>query len=470
MIKNQHQNRVLNSRAADSASERAGKANAYEEQVQNQKANCFSPAFLSSLNAPVPHSDLTSIISPTPGTCQWLYDRREFLEWLRFPGSRLFYLVGNMGCGKTVLAKSVFENLGSRDSVFPFETLSKNVLYYFCNKRERPREDFASILRGLIYHFICENPQIYSMIFETCAALKFPRARASDQFHTTEELWDIFASAIKASGMSNFWILVDALDECEPDDVDVLMAHITRLLRELPCGITIKLFFTSRPHSHINLLPGQLPISFLEVQKTFMERDIRLLCFAGLEKPRLSLDLSSEEVEFLQKEISTRADGLFIWANLALMEVSSQVQVTYGGLTTLVRELPEGLSEFYDKEMQSVHKRVEDREVPLVKKILSWLLYGYRTISLSDLSLALAIDTTTPRIPSKWERYRNLPRLLFHYLSPFIELVDRVTGNIYCSYESLPVSRSLETSQVFIRIFHHSALQYIKKICSCPSL
>src|SRR2546423_760491 len=66
---------------------------------------------LLSLSRPGDGQRIEHVPEPGPGTCEWVFESQNFIQWVG--GSpQLLFIEGPPGCGKSTLAKYVLERLG----------------------------------------------------------------------------------------------------------------------------------------------------------------------------------------------------------------------------------------------------------------------------------------------------------------------------------------------------------------------
>jgi hypothetical protein len=119
-----------------------------------------------------------------------------------------------------------------------------------------------------------------------------------------EQCFEIFVKPLKETSAS-IVLLLDALDECEPETcerlLNIILAHLPKLLH-------LKLFITSRPDIHIRQILGRYPVHSLSLQlddKANVD-DVAYYMKHMLQKAPLEEDRISQLIN--------RAGGLFIWA------------------------------------------------------------------------------------------------------------------------------------------------------------
>ncbi|KAF2477226.1 uncharacterized protein BDR25DRAFT_196340, partial [Lindgomyces ingoldianus] len=83
------------------------------------------------------------------GWCKWIFSNNTFNTWRHDKDSKLLWIHGNAGFGKTMLLAGIIDELDTRDEGAP---KASTVSYYFC---EAPTntfkiQDATAVFRGLI--------------------------------------------------------------------------------------------------------------------------------------------------------------------------------------------------------------------------------------------------------------------------------------------------------------------------------
>jgi ABC-type dipeptide/oligopeptide/nickel transport system ATPase component len=160
-------------------------------------------------------------------TCQWLLDGEDYSSWRTTPSS-FFWLHGLSGCGKTVLASSVIQQLQSEDP-------AGLIAYHYFDVNGGGRRDLSQMLRSLLYQLAGQHPearQILQALYVDCGM----GAREP----TVEQLSEQFTSVLEQS--DEVTVILDALDESDsPDSIVSWVSDLHHMHRD-----SLRLFVTSR--------------------------------------------------------------------------------------------------------------------------------------------------------------------------------------------------------------------------------
>lgn len=178
---------------------------------------------------------------PVTGSLSWFLDHPDFPHWIEDgqPGLRL--IVGDPGCGKSVLARWLIdEHLLSNVSRH-----GATVCYFFFNL-SKPDHSLRGALSAFLHQLLTQQTQLqkYTKLLQEIAF----------QNLTPAELWRVLCTAVADPDAKPVVCTIDALDECNEDD----WPEFTQMLRDLYMssalqGIANKLTFlvTFRPRQEL---------------------------------------------------------------------------------------------------------------------------------------------------------------------------------------------------------------------------
>jgi ankyrin repeat protein len=285
---------------------------------------------------------------------------------------------------------------------------------------------------------------------------------------TIAELWDIFSSLLQLATTETVFIIIDALDECDYEDLDEVCQYFDGLMI-LDGNTKFKLFITSRPTEAITqaLDLDNTDCIRLEIKAEMVSRDIEKVTLHHLQKVRKRLNLTSDEVLMLQNNICDRSGGMFVWAVLAIKELAKGAAFSlYGSLESQINNLPQGLTSLYEIAWHKLNSSISDpKAAERARRILSWLLYAARPLTLAELNMALAIEPMRPSIPSREQLYRNISGLVMGLFTPFVEIIEAQPDTAARPDDGASVVRdgfdTHSDERSIVRIFHQSALEYL---------
>ena len=329
-------------------------------------------------------------------TDNWILNDLTYLKWLDERQSRVLWLHGDPGKGKTMLAIALIENF-SKTARISESASDEALIYFFCDSQDDRRKTAPLILRGLIYQILCQRPDL-------TIYLQNEYEKQRDQLFSSpnslQTLWRIFRNIIENSNLRKVSIVVDALDECDLDSMDMFLVllepYITAhednvgqdLLEDASCQT--KWLLTSRNDLRIKQpLTGSLDIS---LEENSLHVDQAVLNFVDVKVRQLTRIKHYEETLRATVEASLRqkAEGTFLWVALACRELSKPSVLSVNTEETL-SQLPSGITPLYTRIMNQVLTSGDEKSTAYIKAILQAMIAAFRPLMLPELAVAAGL-------------------------------------------------------------------------------
>ncbi|KAK6514351.1 hypothetical protein TWF506_008747 [Arthrobotrys conoides] len=316
-----------------------------------------------------------------PDTGIWFLNSPEYQSWLSSQGKQILFCPGIPGAGKTVLTSIVIDHL------IAWFTDDKTVGfgYIYCNFKETNQQKIEHFLSSLLKQLAQTHTPLPDAVRDIYnkhnSRGTAPLGEIIKTLHTV------------AATYSKVYIIVDALDECQEDD-DCRTNLISALLELYNRGDGIKLFITSRPIPDIER-------EFLgSLSKTIRARDEDVRKYL-LEKVYKSKNTKIRECgDIVVMKILEAVDGMFLLANLYFQSVSTKTTTKRikAALEALNKNSGSDSNAYqlaYDGAMERIESHNKDSK-ELAKQVLTWIVYGMRPLSASELQCALAVEIGAP--------------------------------------------------------------------------
>jgi hypothetical protein len=136
----------------------------------------------------------------------WILNHQDFIDWRDGDKTRLLWIKGDPGKGKTMLLIGVVKELMK-------PTHDSGLLsYFFCQATDTKLNNATAVLRGLIYQLAVQHQSLISHVREKYDNAGRPLFEDANAFVA---LLDIFTKMLQNSSLTRAYLIVDALDECE---------------------------------------------------------------------------------------------------------------------------------------------------------------------------------------------------------------------------------------------------------------
>jgi hypothetical protein len=313
---------------------------------------------------------------------RWVLDNTTFQQWQQDSHSRLLWVKGDPGKGKTMLLCGLINELQS--SMPKTELLS----YFFCQATDSRINSATGVIRGLLYMLVDQQPSLLSYIrrkYDHAGKALFEDANA------WVALSEIFTTMMQDKGLKTTYLVVDALDECIVD-LPKLLDLIVRTRTLSPC---VKWLLSSRNESHIEEKlksvcdEAKLSLELKQNAEQVIRAvdayiDYKLSCLESLGEADLR--------KRVRDRLHQKANGTFLWVALVVQELEKPE--SWDPLA-VVEEAPADLHQLYDRMMEQI-QRLSARNVDICQSLLCTTAIAYRPLYLAEIgSLCRSVGQAT---------------------------------------------------------------------------
>ncbi|XP_014553834.1 hypothetical protein COCVIDRAFT_28984 [Bipolaris victoriae FI3] len=310
-------------------------------------------------------------------TCRWLLKSEQYLNWLdttRLDEHHGFlWIKGKAGTGKSTLMKYALVN--ARKTMKDYIILS----FFFNARGEEIEKSTVGTYRSLLLQLLDRLPALQN-IFDSLSlsASKF----TADYQWNIETLKALLEQAIQSLGDSSVICFVDALDECEEEQVRDMIQffkHISNLA--VSNHIRFQVCFSSRHYPHITIENGlELVLEGHEGHSQdithYIETELRI----G----------KSKTAQQVRAELQQKASGIFMWVVLVVGILNKEFD---DGQVYALRKKLKAIPGDLHKLFRDILTRDEHNKDRLVLCI-QWVLFAKQPLSPEQLyhALLLSID------------------------------------------------------------------------------
>ncbi|PON28597.1 AGC/PKA protein kinase [Trichoderma gamsii] len=364
-------------------------------QVQHDQANKDFLDWLTPIEYGPQHSDFFN--RREPGTGQWFLGCDEYQTWLDSHKNTLF-CPGIPGSGKTILTAIVINDLITRFGNDP----TIGIAYIYFNFRQKDEQKIEYLMASLLKQ-LARSQSFPESVKDLFSQHKERRTRLS-----TDEISK--ALQVVATMYSKVFIIVDALDECQPfNDCGLrLLSYIF----DLQANSVTNLFATSRPIPDIE---GQFK-THLRREISATNEDVRTYLDGHMsDLPRCILNRPDIQ-EKIKTEIASAVEGMFLLAQLYLDSLKDKTSVKQikSSLERFNKQNQLGLGEdkkrrvlekAYEQAMDRINSQMPGFQV-LGKKVLAWITSAKRRLTTLELQHALGVEVGSTELDPD-----NLPEI-----------------------------------------------------------
>ncbi|TEY39703.1 hypothetical protein BOTCAL_0453g00070 [Botryotinia calthae] len=341
------------------------------------------------------------------GTCQWFLNHEHFKTWLKQDSGPLL-VTADPGCGKSVLAKYLI------DDGLPKLSSATTICYFFF--KDQDQDTVKQALCALLHQLFSHKPSLIRH------AMPEFRDNGPSLAGITELLWKILEKAGADPETGPVIFVLDALDECEGKQFNVLVSmlnhHIQKDKKEIG---KMKFLLTCRPYDSLTSqfhgpvkifrIPGEEDSESIgkEVSSVIIHRVNQL----GEEK-----NLERHIKDHLQEELLKITHRTYLWVYLVFDYLKSHIfKKTATGVDSAIKDLPASVNEAYEKILS------KSQNNQMVRKALCIVLAAHRPLTLAEMNIALNIDTESrPREYLDLEPVEEFKTTLRNWCGLFISI------------------------------------------------
>jgi hypothetical protein len=236
------------------------------------------------------------------GTCGWILKNKKVRSWADAkPDTPALWLKGSAGTGKSVLCTQLVNFLKG----------TKFVVCHFCTYLYASSTMYEQILKSLLLQVLRKDADLAAHVYKSCIMeKKSPTITALEQL-----LQKLLASMSSDPNQAEYlWVVIDGLDECDPDKQLRLVRLINQLTSKpvVPGSTACKVLLSSRaPSTSLDRLKRKQIVSLSE-EKTLLNAAIRQYVDQRLKSMDVKLrqlKLQHADIEEIQGVIVTKSDG-----------------------------------------------------------------------------------------------------------------------------------------------------------------
>lgn len=367
----------------------------------------------------------------TEGTCEWILKNETYQDWRDAPRNSVLFIEGNPGWGKSVLARFILKNLrkdGKKrlDSMVEQEgthteasrsdtTLSNGpIVAHFLNQKQLRDSSAQSILMEIAAQICTIDPRATSDI---CLGL-LHRFGATVDF---QFLWSFLKGAPKHM-KRDIYCVVDGLDEC----IDKIKTHqampgmreMEEFLREVTVisdldedpnenlmqSSRLKVLFTTQPKGEIDLACQGKNLQ-MRIRESDIRDDVAKMVEHRVKELAIGRNFPEDNRAFTTVKVIEKCSPIFQMAHQLLEELKRDCHLDNQD------EIGRRIEAFRSQKLESVYEgyleKIPPRDHGTAGKVIRLLYFSYWTLSVEELSHALAVRYDDPSEVTFQERLRS---------------------------------------------------------------
>ncbi|KAF5857324.1 hypothetical protein ETB97_005973 [Aspergillus alliaceus] len=318
-----------------------------------------------------------------PGTCQWALQNSCYLGWWDSCCNDLLWISADPGCGKSVLSKSLIDN----DLQECSSTIS---ICYFFFKDNDEQNSLAAALCAILHQLFSQQPSLLRH------AVPSWEKNGDKLQQETGELWRILLAVTSDPASLNTICVLDALDECRPEDQNQLIQRLKDFHSQtsLPTQKNwLKFLVTSRPYDDIQnsfkSITDLVPHIHLqgEQENDQIHQEIDLVVKVKVKELIETSGLPADVAQRIQDQLLQMQHRTYLWLYLAIDDIRTTFQNSLRPATESIMLVPPSVNAAYEK----ILSRVPSGQKDIIKKILRIIVGARRPLTIEEMSMALGV-------------------------------------------------------------------------------
>nr|POE94520.1 vegetative incompatibility protein het-e-1 [Quercus suber] len=322
-------------------------------------------------------------------TCQWLLLHDAYIAWdnpTKLPREHdILWLNGKPGTGKSTMIKWAFSYTKKKVRKRKDEIL----LSFFFNARgDELEKTTVGMYRSLLHQLFKDAPDLQSILDEIdTEALE----SGMPSFWTLEVLKGLFTAAVAGLGRRRLKCFIDALDECDEQQIrDMVMMFEDVSDSALEGGTKLCICFASRHYPEIRIKKG---LSIILENEDGHSKDLKHF----IQRQLAAGD--GENDERIRRRIQEKSNGVFMWAVLVIDILNPEYRVgRMWNIEKKLEEMPEKLSELFKTILRRDNTNMDD-----LLLCLQWILFSKRPLRAEEFYFAMAAKLDQAQ-PGPWNR------------------------------------------------------------------
>lgn len=295
-------------------------------------------------------------------TCRWFLKHPDYLSWIdplqTSEHHGFLWIRGKPGAGKSTIMKFIYLESKKKDRKHQSHTAS----FFFNARGEVLEKTVSGMYRSLLLQLFHGFPDLESVLDDPDL---LPRNQSGCP--PLNVLKDLLRAAVAKLGQRSFRCFIDALDECDEQQVMDLVEYFEDLAEQCTEDSTdLRVCFSSRHYPYIDIKYG---IRVILEDQTGHASDLESYIKSNLrikDRPLLAE---------LQEKMLEKAAGVFLWVVLVVDIMNKENCRGRLAMSRRLEQVPSGLSDLLKDLLKRDNSNMEELQLSLL-----WILLSQRPL------------------------------------------------------------------------------------------
>jgi hypothetical protein len=337
---------------------------------------------------------------------RWILENSDFQQWRDDQQSRLLWIKGDAGKGKTMLLCGITNELHYGITNELHKSIARTALlsYFFCQATDSRINNATAVLRGLIYLLVDQQPSLVSHIRKKhdCAGKML-----FEDTNAWVALSEIFTNILQDPKLNSTYLVIDALDEC----VLGLPKLLDFIVQTSSMSSRVKWIVSSRNWPDIEEClerAGHKVRLSLELNAKSVSTGVNIFIQHKVLQLAKQKNYNEKTRDAVLNHLSSNANDTFLWVALVCQNLKT---IPRWDVPAKLKAFPPGLDSLYERMMQQISS---SDNANLCKRILATIAIVYKPITLKELT---SLDETLESVVDDLESLRDIIGLCGSFLT-----------------------------------------------------
>jgi hypothetical protein len=405
------------------------------------------------------HDMFIEVRKKFPETAVWILNENKVFNWMNeeIPTHSVMWLNGKKGAGKTILASTIIQQC--------MEIPNFKTSYFYCREHDSSVNTAAAVLKGILRQLLMHNQDP----LPTCVAKKSNSPEeVLVNIDTVKSLLELFCDC----DMNQF-IVIDGLDELKLVEVKPIVkfwiAMADKCENYKPGKIRV--LFVSQDGGDIRKLMQSGSADIFDLPPDRSTEDINRYILAQFDNLQEKFDLSDKDTHEARNKISSRAEGMFLYATLTMENLFKQPTVRALREELDSKNIPSDLEQAYHKIIDRLERESVRSQWMMAKKIFGLLAGAKRPLKWCELQAALSLEISPSGAVTMDFQSNMLRNDIRETCGTLVQVVQQNRVEFIHSTTRFFVLRSKHLNEVMIECeFTALCMNYLTLECFTPGL
>ncbi|KAM0079786.1 hypothetical protein ACKRZS_008073 [Fusarium odoratissimum] len=295
-------------------------------------------------------------------TCRWFLKHPDYLSWINPQQTSqhhgFLWIRGKPGAGKSTIMKFIYLESKKKDHKHQSLTAS----FFFSARGELLEKTVSGMYRSLILQLFHGFPDLECVLDDPDL---LPRNQSGCP--PLNVLKELFRATVAKLGQRSFRCFIDALDECDEQQVMDLIEYFEEMAEQCTeDNINLRICFSSRHYPYIDIKFG---IRIIIEEQIGHSSDLESYI-----KTHLRIKDKSILAE-LQQKMLEKASGVFLWVVLVVDILNKENRRGRLAMKRRLEQVPSGLSDLFKDLLKRDTTNMEELQLSLL-----WILLSVRPL------------------------------------------------------------------------------------------